>query len=105
MFKKRHKQTGKQLAAFHSWTEKKEEKFITFLEKSTLHWSNRKKITVLALILLLFSVFYTLLLINVINKENKHGDYLKQEHIQQMNSPPNQHLKEREKKPKSIKPP
>lgn len=105
MFKKRHKQTASPLAIFHFWMEKKEEQFITFLEKSTLHWSNRKKISVLALVVLLFSSFYTLLLINVISKENRHAYYLKQEHIQQINSQLNQHLKELDKKQKSIKPP
>src|SRR5690606_16583940 len=105
MFKKRHKKTASPSAAFHSWMEKKEEQFITFLEKSTLHWSNRRKIAVLALVVLLFSSFYTLLLIGVVNKESRHADYLHQEHIQQMSSPLNQHLKEWDKREKLIKPP
>ena len=105
MFKKRQKPKITPLAAFHSWRERKEQKFLSFLQKRTLHWSKRKKITLLVLVILLFGGFYTLLLISVISHENRQADYLKQEHMHQMDSSFNRHLKELNRKKKSIKPP
>lgn len=105
MFKKRQKPKITPLAAFHSWRERKEQEFLSTLQKRTLHWSKRKKVTMLALIILLFGGFYALLLISVIRHENRQAEYLKQEHIHQMDSSFNRHLKELNRKEKSIKPP
>lgn len=105
MFRKRHKHTIAPLVAFNSWRERKEQKFLSFLQRRTLHWNKRKKATMLVLIILLFGGFYTLLLISVIRHENKQAYYFKQEHIKQMNSLFNPRLKQLDKKEKSIKPP
>lgn len=105
MFKKRQKPEITPFAVFHSWRERKEQKFLSFLQQRTCHWNKRKKVTMLALIILLFGGFYTLLLINVIRQENRQAEYLKHEHIHQMDSSRNRHLKELNRKAKSIKPP
>ena|SRR5690625_2357870 len=105
MFKKRLKQKVTSLTAFHSWMERKKQELLSFLQKRTLHWSKRKKVTMLALIVLLFGGFYALLLISVIKHENRQADYLKQEHIHQVDSSFNRHLKELNRKKKPIKPP
>lgn len=84
MFRKKNKNRTTRLAfnaALQTGLEIKERQFCNYLQKRTLHWDRRKKIIMLALVILFFGAFYTTILVSVIRHEHKQrNNFLENSH-------------------------